>query len=182
MFDEAALLQDADALKSRESALRMDIELYNTKILALTEEIAEKDRLMKERFRAKYAAKFENVNYKSALTGAKVKHPVKFSDAAIYFVCLPTGRAVAAVDAFVRNPVQNDRKIDPPTRAESMVLQSLVSAQLTGQPERPIEGDIPTKLAMLRELPAVLVDRLAEECATLQSWLNCVLELELGNS
>lgn len=179
-----------DGLKDKETNLKENIEKYRVRLLALSDEEAERRKAMQKAFRAKHEKTFADVNFKHALIGGKVRHAITIANAAKYFVSLPTGETEHEVAKFVGNPVvktkdNSEVNVGPVTNTEQALLSCLVAVQLINDknvPEQLLSGlPLSHRLTLIRQLPIATASRLADECMTMQALMNVVLELDLGN-
>lgn len=159
-------------------------------IEALQDTAKEKRRDLREAFRTSHEKRFADVDYKRALVGAKTEHAVTVKDVVSFFVRPPTAATIHTIDKFVAAPMdvtdpKNPTDVGPISEAEHMVLAWVIGVHLLADPSAKRQEIEPLgcsqRLRMARGLPADLIRRVAEECNLMQSWLNVVLEIELGN-
>ncbi len=159
---------------------------------ALGNAARDKRKELRMAFREAHTQRFADVDYKRALVGAKSEHAITLPGVVSLFVRPPTAGTTHGVDKFISEPVVVDTtdatkslNLGPVTDAERMLMAWLVGVHLLADPSakrQDVDGLPPGKrLQMLRGLPEDLLRRVAEEAALLQSWLNVVLEIELGN-
>lgn len=164
----------------------------DAQIEALQETAQAKRQELRERFRAAHDKRFADVDYKRALVGAKTEHAVTVKTVVSFFVRAPNAATTHAVDKFISEPVAPDdtdrtkgTNMGPISEAERMLLGWVIGVHLLADPNakrQEIEALAPyQRLRMVRGLPEDLIRRVAEECQLMQSWLNVVLEIELGN-
>ncbi|MFA6132492.1 MAG: hypothetical protein WC869_00595 [Phycisphaerae bacterium] len=164
----------------------------DAQIEALGEAAQDKRRKLREEYRAAHEKRFSDVDYKRALVGAKNEHAVTVKGVVSFFIRAPNAATTHAVDKFIAEPVLQDETdktkgtpMGPVTEAERMLMAWVVAVHLLADPSakrQDIEQLSPGhRLRMVRGLPESLIQRVAEECSLLQSWLNVVLEIELGN-
>lgn len=164
----------------------------DTQIEALSDAAKEKRRSLREAYRASHEKRFADVDYKRALVGAKAEHAITVKGVVAFFIRAPNAATTHAVDKFISEPVITDDvdrtkaiNMGPVSEAERMLLAWVVGVHLLADASakrQEIEALAPAlRLRMVRGLPEDLIRRVAEECSLMQSWLNVVLEIELGN-
>jgi len=164
----------------------------DTQIEALGEAAREKRKELRQTFREAHAARFADVDYKRALVGAKSEHAVTVKGVVSFFIRAPNAATTHAVDKFISEPLLVDEadrtksvNMGPVGESERMLLGWVTAVHLLADPNakrQEVEGlNVSHRLRMIRGLPEDLIRRVAEECGLLQSWLNVVLEIELGN-
>jgi hypothetical protein len=163
-------------IAKRLEALETDalrVKLLQEQADAMTDEAATARRTLQERYRAQHQARFSSFDYKMALTGAAVSHRLTIGPAS-YLLSPPSADTSRKVDALAKD--------HPMTQGEAFAVAWVISIQAAGMPARDLKALKPEeRLAALRNLPDIVINRIAEECNTLQAWLNTVMELELGN-
>lgn len=173
------------------AALTVKCAALDAQIEALHDTAQEKRKDLRETFRTAHEKRFADVDYKRALVGAKTEHAVTVKGVVSFFIRPPTAAVTHAIDRFITDPVDSSDvskpvNLGPVSEAESMVLAWVIGVHLLADPNAKRQEIEPLgcaqRLRMARGLPADLVRRVAEECSLLQSWLNVVLETELGNS
>ena len=165
----AGKLMQITATKERLAALDM-------RIAALSEDNADAMNRGRLAFREKHAATFADVEVKKALVGWPVQHRVTIKD--VFSLCIqpPKAKDMRAVEA-----------LDPSLTLrphETMLLAWVVSLDTSamGGPVVDLSATpLPKKLDYLRTLPELVLARLAETCADLNTYLNICLEIDLGN-
>lgn len=123
------------------------------------------------------APKFGQLNWKAALAGAEVVH---YFDVGVgkYGISLPTGARLSAVRSTAA-----EMEARAPSNSELTALAWLVSVQLEGKDVSVLKDlEVPALLGHIRKLPGLTIDKIAEECADLEQWLNLTMESELKNS
>lgn len=162
------------------------------KIEALGEQAQEKRRELRETFRESHVRRFADIDPKRALIGAKTEHELAIKEVVSFYLRPPTAATTHAVDKFISEPNVQDPAdstktvhMGPIGEAERMLMAWLVGVHLKADvnaKRQEVDGLPPgRRLQMLRGLPEDLIRRVAEEAGLLQSWLNVVLEIELGN-
>lgn len=162
------------------------------KVEALGEQAQEKRRELRETFREAHVKRFGDIDPKRALIGAKTEHELAIKDVVSFYLRPPTAATTHAVDKFIGEPNVADPadstkslSLGPVGEAERMLMAWLVGVHLRADvtaKRQEVDGLSPgRRLQMLRGLPEDLIRRVAEEAGLLQSWLNVVLEIELGN-
>ena len=163
------LTKRLEALESE--ALR--VKLLQEQADAMTAEAVAARRTLQERFREQHQARFASFDYKMALTGAPITQRLTLGPAT-YLITPPTADTSRKVDALAKD--------HPMTQGEAFTVAWVTSIQASGMPARDLKALKPEeRLTILRNLPDIVINRIAEECNTLQAWLNTVMELELGN-
>lgn len=168
------------------------LAVLDAKIEELGDKAKEKRQVMRHEFRAAHEARFSDIDYKRALVGAKCEHAVTVKDVVTFFIRSPSAATVYAVDKFIGEPVLPDEadrtkgvNMGPVSEAERIMLAWLVGVHLMADPtakRQDMEALPPAhRLRAIRGLPENLLRRVADECMLLQSYLNVVLEIELGN-
>lgn len=162
------------------------LELLEEKINGLSVATAEKRAKLQEEYRRNYETRFKDVDAKRALVGAPARHRIPISDIAAYTIAVPNGQRSHEVSKFIQNAPE---ELTPISSGEGMLMAWLVEVQLGAgaggeaqAPQKLAEKPPAMRLQLIRALPEQTLNRLAEECNTLQVWLNIVLEQELGNS
>lgn len=182
-------VQDLNAQTAEQVAL---LATLTAKIEALGEQAQEKRRELRETFRTAHVKRFADIDPKRALIGAKTEHELSIKDVVSFYLRPPTAATTHAVDKFISEPMVADPSdatksinLGPVGEAERMLMAWLVGVHLradTNAKRQEVDGLPPgRRLQMLRGLPEDLIRRVAEEAGLLQSWLNVVLEIELGN-
>lgn len=182
-------------IQEREAALvelTAKLASLDAQIEALGEAAREKRRDLRSRYRAAHEKRFIDVDYKRALVGAKNEHAVTVAGVVSFFIRAPNAATVHGVDKFIAEPVITDEadrtkgtNMGPVSEAERMMLGWVVGVHLLADANakrQEVEAlSVGHRLRMVRGLPEDLIRRVAEECSLMQSWLNVVLEIELGN-
>ena len=148
---------------------------------ALSEETELKQEEARKAYLDRNSKRFSDVDPLRALTGAPVSHAISVGELVTYRVRPPVGSTTHSVRNFLQNPGD----LGPVSNEEGMLLGWLVEVQLHADEATPQDLaplDMTTRLSLIRQLPAALVDRLADECLTLQTWLNVYLDQNMGNS
>lgn len=178
MFNEDLTESQLVELHRKETELLEQKSKLELRVSALSAEVDALRKDMQLAFRKKYEPRFSDINYKHALIGGRVKHTIKISDIAEYYVTLPSGKTWSEVAAFRKTAADL-------TEAEYTLLAFLVGATMTAA-NAPTQDfstyPLDKKLEVIRSMSTLMVQVVADECASLQAWLNVVLELELGNS
>jgi len=184
-------------LKAKETDaknLEQQIAATDARIAALTVESKAKRTAAQDAYIAAHKARFSDINPAMALIGAVAAHEVKLFGAG-YFLSPPNGEQARQIDVFVQAPVievpATDGKtvrddLGPVHPNEATLLQWLSAIQppvevANGQKRDISKYPIAQKLKMIRTLPVQLINRLAEECEILNTYLSVVMERELGN-
>lgn len=182
-------------VENRNTAIAEEVAklaLLDEKLEALQDAAREKRQALRLAYRDAHAAHFADVDPKRALVGAKCEHAISVAGAVAFFVRPPSAAALHTIDKFIADPVAPDEAdqtksldLGPVTEAERTMLAWVVGVHLLADPNakrQELEPLAPARrLKALRGLPDNLLRRVAEECVLLQSWLNVVLEIELGN-
>ena len=161
------------------------------KVEALSDDAAAKRRELRAAFRQAHEYRFNDLDAKRALIGAKTEHAITIAGTVSFFIRPPAMSTVHAVDAFIATPVLTDTdptkavNMGPISEVERTLLGWVTGVQLLADPNS-IRQDlqalsIGNRLKALRSLPEALLTRVADEASLLQNWLNVVLEIELGN-
>jgi hypothetical protein len=166
--------------------LRLQAAKLDQQISVLSDEVEDKRIAAREAFVAMHAPRFADLDAKIALTGGRVEHAIAIKDTATYFVSVPSSARVQVVETFIMNATGTaalKEKFGLITNSEALLLQWLVGVQLGTNPRIDLSKlPVEDKLSRLRDLPAFLVNRLADECGSLQAWLNMLLETMMGKS
>lgn len=172
------LLAEAKSNKER-------VEKLDAQIAALSEETERKHQEARQAYLDRYRDRFSDIDPVRALAGAPQLHTFKVGNLSAYRVQLPTGNTTHAV----RQLVQNAGNLGPVSNDEVTVVSWLQEVELLPQdgedgpgPQKLQDLPAPDRLKLIRGLPTSLLERLADECVTLQTWLNVYLEENLGNS
>ena len=162
------------------------LQLLDEKINALSVEMSEKRARLQEEYRRSYEKRFKGIDPKRALVGARAEHRIPVGGIATYTIVVPSGQRTHEVSKFVQEAPED---LTPISQAEGILLGWLSEVQLHGSggeadqpPQKLLEKPAAKRLQLIRALPEQTINRLAEECNTLQTWLNIILEQELGNS
>jgi hypothetical protein len=167
------LLSELRDAEERVTRLRAHIE-------SQSEEIEQLRTASRSQFRKINEKRFADVDYRKALVGAPVAHEFRVAGAT-YSLALPTAAAQHAVQAFALD--DQSRPLRPITPVELQLLASLTKVALGAAAANDLSrAPMVDKLTMMRQLPAIVLNRLADEAQTLETWLSVVLEDELGNS
>ncbi len=181
--------QEVD-LSSQKSALEERIKKLDIHIDTLTEEAEVKHRERNVAFVKKHTERFKDIEIKRALVFGGARHVVSIGGGAKFIISVPTGEEVHRINKFIRDPINSDtaspgkeaENLGPISDYEEMLLGCLVAAQMGDGPEQKFDGVfMPQKLTMIRSVPAPTARRIADECVLMQSYLNAVLETEMGN-
>ncbi len=179
-------VQERDTLIA---GLTLKCASLDAQIEALQEKATDKRKELREHFRVAHDKRFADVDYKRALVGAKTEHAITVKGVVSFFIRPPTAAVTHAIDKFITEPVDatdgTKPNMGPVSEAESLVLAWVIGVHLLADPNAKRQEIEPLgcaqRLRMARGLPADLIRRVAEECNLMQSWLNVVLEIELGN-
>jgi hypothetical protein len=183
------------SVQERDNALaELTAKLANldAQIEALGEAAQEKRKTLREKYREAHASRFADIDYKRALVGAKCEHAVTVKGVVAFFIRAPNAATTHAVDKFISEPLLPDPSdrtksvsMGPVGEAERMLMGWVIAVHLLADPaakRQEVEAlSEAHRLKMIRGLPEDLIRRVAEEASLLQSWLNVVLEIELGN-
>lgn len=174
-----AKLAQAENLETEESRLDERIKNLTTRIVALQDESEARRLEMSRAYRERYSKRFADLDIKKALAGYEAYHDAKVFGA-VYRLQPPNQALMLEVDRFGAKPDPAD--LGPVSAAERMVLGWLAGVGAEGE-IRPLRATgLADRLRMIRKLPEQLLAKLADECGAIDSYLNVVLELELGNS
>lgn len=185
--------KEAQSLQARADRATADVERLNQQILALSDEYDTRLKQRRELYKKKFDERFKDVNVKAALVGASARYAQLFSGAS-YFFEMPTGDWNAQISAFLNNPRSTEKVKDgdiereintdwAPIQPEEVVLMKMLTGfQAPGAQETAFKGKTPyQRLRAIRGWPIALIGALADRAATFESYLNCCLELDLGN-
>jgi len=165
-----------DRLQLDEKQLDELIAERTERLVSLT---AQSDQLRKDlalAYRDRFAPRYANFDVARSLAGYPVTHSVVIFGAA-YAIQPPSQSAMHAAAAVARKGGATSI-----TQAEEVLLAWLVSVGAEGGEMRPLNPEnLEDKLPLIRKMPELVVTKLAEECANLQTYLNVCLEHELGN-
>lgn len=184
---DAPLVTPADIVQKQDQLKRLEIEAekLDAQMAAMSDENKKKLDSLRSTFIDDNQKRFASVDVRAALLGGRAEHPITLMGAT-YFVAVPNSKTEQMVDTFVGEVATNPDKrklVGSISGGEMMLLQWLSGVQFNATTARaPIPPSMEQKLEQLRALPAITVKRLAEECGLLQSYLNTVLEMNLGKS
>lgn len=188
------LAAKAADLKQNVDVLTEEINKYELKIDALSEQAETKRRTMQQAFCSKHEKRYADIDKKKAFIYGDARHTVTIAKFAQFVLSVPVGNMIHAVEDFIRKPKPFK---DPTTGKDAdmgevnhfertllVYLNSCVLLDNTGAPgpeqnlaAMPLVG----KLQAIRSLPAATSSMLADEAMTMQTYLNAYLELEMGN-
>ncbi len=143
-----------------------------------------KERVTRNRmsFRDKHQDAYSTFDWKSALLGAP-GHEYAFKlMATTFYLRPPAAKVTRAAQAMASSEAGTARQ--PITAEEYRLLGWLSAVQRDGSPRTDFgsHGKPEAQLDALRQLPDVLLTRVAFEAENLETWLNVQLELDGGNS
>jgi hypothetical protein len=143
-----------------------------------------KDRIARNRaaYRDQYADSFGTFNWKAALLGAPGhEHAYKLLGTTFY-LRPPAAKITRAVQAMASS--EAGKALQPITVDEFRLLGWLTAVQTDGSAKVELtkHGGPDDQLAVIRQLPDVLLSRVSIEAETLETWLNVQLELDGGKS
>jgi hypothetical protein len=177
----ADIAQKQDQLKK----LEIEAEKLDAQLAAMSDDNKKRLDTLRTTFIDDNQKRFPNIDVRAALLGGKAEHAIVLMGAT-YFVAVPNSKMEQMVDTFVGEVATNPDKrrlVGSISGGEVMLLQWLSGVQFSATTARaPMPPSMEQKLEQLRALPAITVKRLAEECGLLQSYLNTVLEMNLGKS
>lgn len=170
--DELRKLQEMNDTKSR-------LKLLDERLAGLSLEADAKALGARQAYRDRYATRFTAYDWKKALLGASVEHAFVV-ETATYHLRLPSAGVTRGIQRLLG---ADFKELHPITEEDAVVLGWLVGVSMADKPRVDLSKlDLKDKLASIRQLPDLLLRRLADECQTLQAWLNVQLELNAGNS
>lgn len=148
-------------------------------IAALKDQRSEQTAQMRAEYFKPHERKFADVDWKGAITGIKVVHPVRVGHAT-FRVCIPSAAREAALRTFLTAMQDKNQGLSPD---EQVVLLWVDSTQLEGREEIVDQSmlSMDERLSRVRVLPALTLAALAEECRRLQEWITNKMEQDLGN-
>ena len=177
MNTDRQMLEDQVAQGQMEVAdLEAELDRLSKRVLELGDAAEARRREMRSSFRKKHEGRYADLDVVKSLAGYPAHHTVTIFGAQ-YRLSPPVQQSVAEVDRYSQTAAAELR----PTTSESMLLMWLSAVGADGE-FRDLKVLPPKdRLSNIRSLPEVILSKLAEECATLQTYLNVVLEEELGN-
>lgn len=160
--------------------LEAQIDLINQRIAALepARDLAQQN--MRDAYKAKHAPKYQDLDVVKALAGAAVDHAFTAKGVATFYLRPPSKAHVASLLSLssANPPILIDT-------TEQLLLTWVVGVHLLAQPgtTRVDLASLPAekRLSMLRNLPELILNRVADEADALNTYLKVVLESELGN-
>lgn len=167
-----------EALAAGEAEVaRLESQIATTKqrITLLSMEADSIRKEAREAYRAKFDKKFGNFDVARALAGLNVTHPIIVLGQH-YVIQLPQQSYVTEVDKVLSEA----KTLGPFSPSERILLAWLVGVGVEGHIQA-LPTDIKDKLTLIRKLPAVLLDKIADEALNLESYVQVVLEQELKN-
>jgi hypothetical protein len=169
--------------QQNETALAAEVEQRRARLTALSVENEELRKETQKKFREKYADRFKDLNVGAALSGHPAQH-VAVVGGAKYFLRSPMRQVLHNVEQFCAKPVDTDKNnLGPVSPEEALLLAWLVCVGFESSPAKDLTATpLGDKLVLIRKLPDVLLQKLAEECHYIQAYLNVCLEMDLGNS
>jgi len=201
---------NAPAAPTIEQKLALEVELANLtseisglekrkneldgKVAALSNANRDKMRTAQDAFIARHGKRFEDIDLGAAIIGLGGEHVFKIKDIA-FMLAVPSGEHQRQVQAFAMDPTmivdQMGQKVKvnlgPIEHHEMLLLQWVTKFQPPMVGGKPIAlrnfANVPiaSRLAVLRPLPLPLLGAVADECQTMNSYVNIFLERELGN-
>jgi hypothetical protein len=167
------------AAQSRVDSLEHQLQVLENRAQQLDGEVAEARARFMKQYLERLDKRFEGFDWKKALAGAQIHHSFVLEGVLQLGVGLPSGK--------VSTEVREYREANPGkmTANEETLLQWVVSLRQLANPTAQemnvraltIEG----RLVGFRQLPEVLLAKLADLCETLHAWINAKMETELGN-
>lgn len=184
--NEKVLEAQIKSLEAEVSGTQQSIEGLELKLAALSEAAAEKRREVQTAYRGKHAKRFADIDPAKALSGMPSIHTVKVFDVS-YALRVPNGDRQRNALMFCNDPTtkgKDDVVIDHgPVAAHERILLAWLDSFTMKDQKRDLAAVQPAmRLEIIRKMPPVLAGQLAGECDMLETYLNVVLELELGNS
>lgn len=126
-----------------------------------------------------YGREFQDFNWKAALAGGNVDAKISVAGVSDFLLRVPNGSVTDEVDKFVRGLK------DPVREEEKIALAWVVGVHNTAAGAQPVQllgQTLEARLSQLRAWPRLVIDAVADRCITLNTWLQLVLEDQLGNS
>jgi hypothetical protein len=167
---EVALLDEKKALEDR-------ITQLTKRLLALQDEAEQRRIEMSKAFRDQHAKRFPKLDVAKALGGYPAGHDATICGA-VYLLRPPSQGHALAAEKFGAKPEPAD--LAPVTPNERILIAWLAGVgngnemrELQNLPER-------DRLLLIRRLPQPVLAKLADECASIETYLSISLELELG--
>jgi hypothetical protein len=162
------------------------VRVLNEQIRQLGQEMANKRKEMRSLYRTAHAERFKDFDVKKALIGGKSIHTLTIPEQVSFFLRPPSSQTRRAVEAFVPPPAKKDAPAQQlPVAYETTLLCWLCGVHLLADPAAKgmdLEAlPLASKLERIRSLPELLLQRVAEECEVLETWLKICLEIDLGN-
>jgi hypothetical protein len=151
------------------------ISTTKQRITMLSADADELRREARDAYRKRFDAKYGRFDVTKALAGLPATHAIVISGMH-YVVKLPSQSVIVSVDK-----VLNEAKdLGPFSPSERILLSWLVAVGVEGDtkelPQNPKD-----KLTIIRNIPSVLLEKLADEALNLESYVQVVLEQELKN-
>jgi hypothetical protein len=167
-----------DTLAAGEAEVaRLESQISATK-QRITMLSAEADELRKEArdsYRKRFDAKYGSFDVTKALAGLPATHSIVISGMH-YVVKLPSQATIVSVDKSLNEA----KELGPFSPAERILLAWLVAVGVENHTQE-LPTDAKDKLGLIRKIPSVLVEKLADEALNLESYVQVVLEQELKN-
>jgi len=170
-----------NVIAMEDEAKNLDARLTSLtqRIVSLQDE-AEKRRIdMSKAYRERLQARFSDLDVSKALSGYEAFHDAIVLGS-VYRLRAPKQAQSLEVDKFSASPVP--ATLGPISATERMLLSWLIGVGVVGEVRTLLEHGLPARLEMIRKLPEALLVKLADECSSIETYLNVVLELELGKS
>jgi hypothetical protein len=156
---------------------RLESQISTTKqrITLLSQEADDLRREAREAYRAKFEKKYATFDVARALAGLNVSHAI-VALGQHYVIQLPSQAVVTNVD----KSLSEAKELGPFSASERILLAWLVGVGVENHIQS-LPAEPKDKLGLIRKIPAVLLDKIADEAISLESYVQVVLEQELKN-
>jgi hypothetical protein len=180
---------DVQAKTAEIANLEKTIQAMTLRVAALSDTAEQKRTEARQAFKDKFTKRFAGFDVSRALAGFPTGHKTVMGGVS-YRLVVPNGESQRLVNNFVQDPTTKvaDKVVDfaPVSLPEQRVLAWLAGLTMASngvEKDRDLSKEpITTRLSLLRNLPAITIEKLAGECDNLETFLSVSLELELGNS